>query len=43
MTNIHPPAIISTLNVKGLDSPAERQIPSDLIFKMVTSELLVYK
>ena len=32
ITNIKPPAIISTLNVKGLDSPAERQILSDLIF-----------
>lgn len=42
MTIINPPAIISTLNVKGLDSPAERQILSDLIFKMVMSELLLY-
>ena len=32
VTDTSPPTIISTLNVKGLDFPTERQVLSDLIF-----------
>lgn len=38
---IHSSTTVSTLNVKGLDTVAERQILSDSILKTVMSEIFV--